>query len=140
MNEFKVEIEESPHKRTWGWYEEKRKWIPELEKSIVVGSVFRRHHRASELPTGHSIVYLSIQGESIMENLENRRNRPHAVLRPFVLEALREAGVQVSGLRWSQKAGCSCPCSPGWILQGAKPGQDFWAKVSLADVEAALSV
>ena len=140
MSEFKVKVEKSSHERTFGYYEDVRKWFPELGKSLgkslVVGRKWRANRRASELPGGHSICYLSIEGESVWENLQNRRSRPHAVLRPYVLAALKEAGVEVTGLRWSQKAGCSCPCSPGWILQGAQPGHDYWATVSLAEIEA----
>jgi hypothetical protein len=37
------------------------------------------------------------------------------LLRPIVLDALREAGVDPGALRWNRKAGCSCGCSPGFV-------------------------
>jgi hypothetical protein len=33
--------------------------------------------------------------------------------------ALLAQGIDITGARWSQHAGCSCPCSPGFILAGS---------------------
>jgi hypothetical protein len=46
-------------------------------------------------------VYIWEEGESIMDN--------------FLRDCLAERGVDVAELKWSQKAGCSCGCSPGFI-------------------------
>lgn len=64
-------------------------------------------------------VYIWPEGESIMENMQNRRSRPYNEFRkqviPGVLKALGlPAGAKV---KWSQYAGCSCPCSPGFIVE-----------------------
>lgn len=58
--------------------------------------------------------------ESIFEDLLNRFDRPWKLYRkellPPIIEALDELGIKVSKCSWSQKAGCSCGCSPGFIV------------------------
>lgn len=61
-------------------------------------------------------VYVSVEDESLIENLENRRNRPVKVYRDIVKQALQEVEIGVEKLRWSQHAGCTCACSPGFVL------------------------
>ena len=102
----------------------------------------RRSYRA-----GHTRLYFFPQGESVMDNLRNRRTRPHNVYRTFIpaaLDLLRaksnteadykmvEAWMKPEKISWSQRAGCSCPCSPGFIVIG--PGfKDFDIYVDIAD-------
>jgi hypothetical protein len=61
-------------------------------------------------------IYVSIANESIFENLVLRRSRPTKVFRQAATTALKEKGITPKKMRWSQYAGCSCPCSPGFIL------------------------
>jgi len=63
-------------------------------------------------------VYVWPKGETILENLENRRERPYTVYRKEVIPAvLAKLGLPSdTKVRWSQYAGCSCPCSPGFII------------------------
>lgn len=62
-------------------------------------------------------VYVQPENYSIMENLANRRSRPHNVWKPIVQQELKDAGYE-GKIRWSQYAGCKmCPCSPGFILE-----------------------
>jgi len=70
-----------------------------------------------------SRVYIWPKGESIIENLENRRSRPINVYRQALREGLSNAGVTLENVnyRWSQKAGCGCGCSPGFIVDGYDP-------------------
>ena len=35
--------------------------------------------------------------------------------RRIITAALAEIGIEFESIRFSQKAGCSCPCSPGWV-------------------------
>ena len=68
-------------------------------------------------------------GETVVEQLFNRRNRPNSEYRKLVTLALVEAGIELSQAtrvkaQWSQYAGCSCPCSPGFILSELY-GKDF---------------
>jgi len=62
-------------------------------------------------------LYVDITDESIMENLMNRRSRPINVYRKLAYQALEQIGYTKEDvkLNWSQYAGCSCPCSPGFI-------------------------
>ena len=62
-------------------------------------------------------VYFCPVGESVMEHFQTgRHNRPIQALRKLLPEALDKVGITFTRARWSQKAGCSCPCSPGFIL------------------------
>lgn len=65
-------------------------------------------------------IYVWPQGESILENLENRRQRPYTAYKKEVIPAvLEKMGLPAdTKVRWSQYAGCSCPCSPGFIVDG----------------------
>jgi len=76
----------------------------------------------SEKRDKKTIVYFWPEGESVLENLANRRNRPYTEYRkllPEVFKELRSRGINLPDnpkANWSQKAGCSCGCSPGFIL------------------------
>lgn len=67
-------------------------------------------------------IYIFPEGESIFENLENRRSRPSTTYKkevlPLLLEDVKKEGLNLDGkkISWSQKAGCSCGCSPGFII------------------------
>ena len=65
-------------------------------------------------------IYVWPQGESILENLENRRQRPYTTYKKEVIPSvLEKMGLPAdTKVRWSQYAGCSCPCSPGFIVDG----------------------
>ena len=64
-------------------------------------------------------IYVSPEGETVMENFtEGRHTRPYTLYRQEVLPALfRLLGISDVKVGWSQKAGCSCPCSPGFIVK-----------------------
>jgi hypothetical protein len=76
-----------------------------------------------------SRVYFFPEGEDATTNLVNNLedSRPHDLyssdLMPKVLAAI---GVPVeSSFRWDQFAGCSCGCSPGFIIENSK-GKDVY--------------
>jgi hypothetical protein len=80
-------------------------------------------------------MYFFPVGEGIMDQLFNRHNRPVKEFKKLVTLALVEAGCELSAAkevkaRWSQYAGCSCPCSPGFILDMAGT-QDFYVDVEI---------
>lgn len=81
-------------------------------------------------------IYFSVQGETIYENLINRHDRPHKVYRTMIVPALKQLGytyeeIQSLKFRWNQKAGCSCPCSPGFLVEGeALKDKDIWVTIS----------
>lgn len=56
--------------------------------------------------------------ETVLEQVVNRRNRPQDLYRLVAEAALGALGYDDPCLKWSQKAGCTCPCSPGFIAQG----------------------
>jgi hypothetical protein len=70
-------------------------------------------------------LYIWPEGESIMENLFSRHDRPSKVWKeeiiPAVLDQIREEDEKVYNIMkedkwgWRQKCGCSCPCSPGFV-------------------------
>jgi len=77
-------------------------------------------------------VYIFPKGETIWQNLENRRQRPHTTFRKEVMPAvLAEMGLPANTkIRWSQYAGCSCPCSPGFIIDDVH-GKTVFVDVTL---------
>jgi len=78
-------------------------------------------------------VYVDVE-ENLLENLCGRQSRPHVAWKPRVAEALARIGV-VGPLAWSQRAGCSCPCSPGFIIKGwTGPRFDAWVTLPGAPV------
>ncbi len=63
-------------------------------------------------------VYVWPEGESVLQNMQNRRERPYTVYKAEVLpKVLQMLGIPAdTKLSWSQKAGCTmCPCSPGFV-------------------------
>lgn len=76
----------------------------------------------SRQKTGHC--YFFLVGESILENLKNRRSRPIKEFKAMLPQVFK--GTQFESLwneghikaNWSQKCGCSCGCSPGFRLTG----------------------
>jgi len=80
---------------------------------------------AGDRPRDPSRVFLSFEGETIIDDLNNRVSRPYTIIKPLLIEKLKAEGIPFEKLRWSQKAGCrDCPCSPGFILEG-NYGKDF---------------
>ena len=67
---------------------------------------------------GRAVIYVSVDSETILDDFANRHSRPYQLMRPLVEQALRDANKQFKSLRWSQKAGCRCGCSPGFIVKG----------------------
>lgn len=67
-------------------------------------------------------MYFFPKGESILEHLfQGRWTRPSREFKKqgLVAEALEKAGLpKDTKVRWSQHAGCRCPCSPGFIVEG----------------------
>lgn len=79
-----------------------------------------RYTAARRETTKQMRVYMAPHGETVIENLfVGRHNRPHEALRKLVDQAISRAGLKmkhVTRIRWSQYAGCTCPCSPGFIV------------------------
>lgn len=68
-------------------------------------------------------LYVYFPSESLLDNLVNRTSRPSAALGKLVRPLL--AHLELGGkVGWYAKAGCSCPCSPGFVWTDA-PALDF---------------
>ena len=87
----------------------------EIVKSEVRDNSYRE-------PNQRGRIYFFIERESILNNLMDRRSRPYKEFRKKISDALQYAGVSKENAdlvaqkaAWSQKAGCSCGCSPGFI-------------------------
>ena len=63
-------------------------------------------------------VYFFPEEETMLENLCNRHSRPYQEYRKLLGEVFAIAGITPEKANWSQYAGCSCGCSPGFILTG----------------------
>ena len=71
-------------------------------------------------------MYVWVSGENVLDNLMNRRNRPHQFYKkeiiPLIMEMIKEQNsvayekIKDQQWGWRQKCGCSmCPCSPGFV-------------------------
>lgn len=75
----------------------------------------------------HGRVYVSSDEPfNALEDLTNRRRRPHQVWKPQVREALARIDLEPEAMHWNQKAGCSCGCSPGFVTHGVPGNVDIW--------------
>jgi hypothetical protein len=81
-------------------------------------------------------VYIYPKGETVIENLINRRSRPIGEYRRVLREGLTQIGVDLSRIdyRWSQKAGCGCGrCGAGFIVDGWDPAisdRNVWIDIN----------
>ena len=94
-----------------------------MELKVVKTGVMQQYARRScggrsAYRQNQDMVYFSPASETVLENLfGGRYTRPYAELRKLLPEVLRQVGVEWDGKAvWSQKAGCTCPCSPGFLL------------------------
>lgn len=73
-------------------------------------------------------VHLFVEGETLVDDFGRRTSRPWRVWKPIIAAALAEIEVHPTRISWSQYAGCSCPCSPGFILHGVH-GVGWWGTI-----------
>jgi len=84
-------------------------------------------------------LYVGVNDETILQNLINRRNRPYNIYKKMLRDSLVGEVFDLSKLSWSQYAGCSCPCSPGFIIPkqvvnlGGRTFQNFDVWVEFGD-------
>lgn len=104
--------------------------VEDLDKAVIY-SEFRELQKRLGTKTR---VYIHIKGETLLENLMNRRQRPYTIYKKEVMPAvLEKMGLSKdTKFRWSQKAGCACGCSPGFIIDSDNGADVF---VSISDEE-----
>lgn len=66
-------------------------------------------------------MYVTIEAESVLANLVNRKRRPYNLYKTLIHSSGIGDVLDLSKLSWSQYAGCSCPCSPGFVLNRQYP-------------------
>ncbi len=70
--------------------------------------------------SGKARVYFFHEGESILEGFGNRVARPADLYRTYLPQVAEAMGLpRTTKFKWSQKAGCRCGCSPGFICGDA---------------------
>jgi len=77
-----------------------------------------KKYTISEPKRTTSHAYFFHDKESIADNFVNRRQRPYEVYKYLLLELLHKEGITGVKPQWRQRCGCSCGCSPGFVLQG----------------------
>lgn len=110
------------------------RWISQQYGRGYWSSTIRSYHKKPRL-------YIHVEGENILENLAFRTNRPKELYRQVLPVIFKKLGLpEDTKAYWSQKAGCSCGCSPGFVLQleDGTP-RDFWATVEGDDAKVELT-
>lgn len=75
-------------------------------------------HKSKDDRKYHGIMYVFHTNEDIVDNLFNRHNRPNVQYREQILPEVCKSLDIPNNVKftWSQKAGCKCPCSPGFLI------------------------
>lgn len=74
-------------------------------------------------------IYFRHDGENVMENLLMRTSRPQKIYQEFLGVVRQAVGFDFdTKIYWSQKAGCSCGCSPGFVVKSSKR-LDVWVTI-----------
>jgi hypothetical protein len=79
----------------------------------------------SAMPDKKMRVYLFRKRETVWQNLKNRRNRDRSLWRKMTLQIMEKFGYDNVEMTFSQKAGCQCGCSPGFIVN-KKNGKELF--------------
>ena len=76
----------------------------------------------------NGVIYIWQKDETIVDNLLYRRLRPYTVWKKMVLPKIIEAYPALArfNISWCQRAGCFCPCSPGFIIKPKRGEYGQW--------------
>jgi hypothetical protein len=108
-----------------------------VEADKYVGSGKQSSQRPSSR-RDRAVLFIFAEAEKGMEQFIYRHSRPVKLYRALLPEIFEALGLPANTkARWSQKAGCSCPCSPGFILDHVEWNHDFYATVTADNPEAA---
>jgi len=73
---------------------------------------------------GRTLINVDIKDESLTDNLTFRHSRPTKLYRQIVnqvRDGITEAhGIDLSDFVWSQRAWCSCGCSPAFLVLSSR--------------------
>ena len=100
-------------------------------------SIARVKVQDAERSQNKTRVYCFLVGESLHQNLVERFSRPHDLYKKTIAQRLVKMGLISSpkDLSWSQTAGCSCGCSPGFILKNGQVGKEVFIDLKGASNE-----
>ena len=88
-------------------------------------------------------IYIFQDNYNVLNDLisGDRYNRPHTAYRKLILSQILEQSNYPAGtkVKWSQYAGCSCPCSPGFIVNGIPNKEDVFVTITATAPEHVLS-
>lgn len=115
---------------------------PEPDLQIKVRNIsFSRKEKPSDKPR---IYFWDETKEASIAEMFMQRYTPREVFLPHIEDILEPLGMtrelKTSTLRnvkvsWSQHAGCSCPCSPGFIVDNRAYGFDIHVNYSVVKVD-----
>jgi hypothetical protein len=94
-----------------------------------------RGHRERDERENKTRLYVFPEEWSVLENLIDRESRPTAIYRLALPAVFEKLGIAPVKARWSQYAGCSCPCSPGFVID-ARLGYDIFATIKVEGANA----
>lgn len=94
---------------------------------MQIAKITKRTHRDRRLRSrSKTRVFVCPKGETVLKHMEKHRERPVKLWKPFAAKAAEALGVSFESIGWSQKAGCDCGCSPGFVVKGShRPGFDI---------------
>jgi hypothetical protein len=88
----------------------------------------RRYMRPSQYSQAPRM-YVGVTDETVLDNLMNRTRRPYNGYKTLIRASGISEILDISKLSWSQRAGCTCPCSPGFIINRQEieiQGKNLW--------------
>jgi len=103
--------------------------------TIEVGGVeFRQKEKFSDKPR----IYFWKDERDTKDVLDmvGQRYTPKSLFTPLLKEVLAPIGRADVKVSWSQYAGCSCPCSPGFVLQDSSYAYDIHVTYRIVKVKA----
>ncbi len=95
--------------------------------------VERHSSQGCPSPKYQARMYFFHPDKSIMENLVNRHFRPVPFYKKLIPQVFAQLGIKATKAAWRSRCGCSCPCSPGFVLEGGF--EDIYVTLEASDFE-----
>lgn len=86
------------------------------EIELSCGTLVIRQRSWSDKSSAPRLYVWGGEDFSVLEDLQNRTRRPYNIFKKILRASDISKHIDISKLSWSQYAGCSCPCSPGFVL------------------------